>query len=229
MKYKTDLDLSVMYLRKHTLFAGLSEDDIDYISSLAKKETLRKKEKLSLSGSNHNRVYFLIKGKVKISVKTDKESEFAKEILYPNEIFGNISLTDLNKYETAQALMPGTLIYHFNVKDFKHLLKKNHQLALNFADNLSKKLDYLKDKHSIWANKGAKQRLAFFLKNWAEKEGEIKENNIILRNYLPLSDIADILSISRQLMYMILDELEKKELMYYQKDQIILSRDFINN
>lgn len=227
MNNKVDLGLSVMYLKKHQLFKGLDDEQVEVISGLAKRCILKRKEKMLVNGYQTNGIYFLIQGKIKISIVKEDDPDFAYEVLYPGDIFGNITLTEFNQPESAQALTMDTLIYSFQVSDFKWLLKQYHQLTINYSERLSKKLVFLKSKHAVWANKSAKQRLSFFFKNWAEKEGKAQGDYIILNNFLPLSDIADILSISRQLMYIILNELEEQNLLCYRKEQIVLNKAFV--
>lgn len=222
-----DLEVSSIYLKRHKIFYGLQERQLEEMNSLGKLHVLRKGKRIGTNGLQSNRIYFLVSGKLKTIEHTRGDLQAIKEILYPNEMFGNISLNGFEGEEQAEAVTQNTLVYCFSVNDFKQMLKKHHQLALNFADNLSHKLHTLKEKHAVWANENARARLIFFFKKWASNEGEKLNGSVILKNYLSLSDVAGILSVSRQFMYTLLDELEREELLFYSRQQIIIKEQLL--
>ncbi len=223
MNSKTELEFTNLYLRRHVVFKGLPENTLDEIALVAKQHLLKKGATIGITGLHPNRVYFLISGKLKTLAYSKNEWQPVKEVIYPNEMFGNISLNGFEGAEQAVALTHNTLVYCISIKDFKTFIHRHHQLAINYADNLSGKLLQLKEKHSIWANHDARTKLSFFLKKWVAAEGVFNDNVVVVQNFLSLSDIADILSVSRQFMYTLLDELKKQELLFYSRHEIVIN------
>lgn len=220
-----ELEINSLYLKRHKIFAGLRENELDAVGSFGKLHILRRGKRIGINGLQPDRLYFLLNGKLKTTEYTRGYMPAVREILYANEMFGNISLNGFEGEELAEALIPNTLVYCFNVNDFKRLLRQHHQLALNYAENLSYKLNTLKEKHAVWSNENARARLIFFFKKWASHEGEKNNGTIIIKNFLSLSDVAAILSVSRQFMYTLLNDLEKDSLLFYTRHQIIISEE----
>lgn len=229
LQHNAELEITSLYLKRHKLFGGLSEQHLEELHTFGKLHVLGRGKRIGTNGLQHSRIYFLVAGKLKSTEHTRHQLQTIKEILYPNEMFGNISLNGFEGEEQAESLSQNTLVYCFNVNDFKLLLKKHHQLALNYAENLSHKLYTLKEKHAVWSNENARARLIFFFKKWAANEGEKINDTVILKNYLSISDVAGILSVSRQFLYTLLNELEKQGLLFYSRRQVIIKESLLKN
>jgi CRP/FNR family transcriptional regulator len=62
-----------------------------------------------------------------------------------------------------------------------------------------------------------------FIKNWAKVEGNTLGDKIILNNYLTHSDIAGIISTSRQTVTILLTEMKNSGLLNYNRKLIQLN------
>ncbi len=71
-------------------------------------------------------------------------------------------------------------------------------------------------------SKDAKTRLSSFLKDWAEREGVQEGKKYTINNYLTQADIAQIICTSRQTATLLLNELEEKNIIYYNRKEIII-------
>jgi CRP/FNR family transcriptional regulator len=142
-------------------------------------------------------------------------------------MFGNISLSGFKGEEFAVALVNNTIVYCFDINEFRALLKGNHRPALNYAEAINSKLSRLREKYEIWIRYDTKTRLVYFLRKWAEAEGKDNGTTIVLTNYLSLTDMADILSVSRQFMYTLLKEMNETGLIRYNRRHIGMCKCFI--
>ena len=61
-----------------------------------------------------------------------------------------------------------------------------------------------------------------FIKDWAEREGIQEGKKYTISNYLTQTDIAQIICTSRQTATLLLNELEGKNLIYYNRKEIII-------
>ena len=79
-----------------------------------------------------------------------------------------------------------------------------------------------RNNYSNLVTKDAKSRLSSFLKDWAQREGKFEGNKVVIENYLTQNDIAQIICTSRQTATLLLNELEEKNLIYYNRREIII-------
>jgi len=217
-------ELKYTYLQSHPLFAGLSEQKVKEAATLAKLKTVFRGESFGFGEGSYSKIFLLIKGKIKITESDDLDHEMIKEILTAPDIFGDLSLE--NRYsrdEYAEALTSNTVVCCFNIVDFKKFLEDNPLLTLRYARTVNNKLKKLQDRHSDLVFRDAKTRLIRFIKNWAFTDGNRVGDKIILINYLTHTDIANVISTSRQSVNTLLNELRDSGLLFYNRKHIELN------
>jgi CRP/FNR family transcriptional regulator len=124
--------------------------------------------------------------------------------------------------EYAKALTDEVSICSFLLSDFEDLLVRNPSLALSYTKFVGLKMKRFKNNYSNLVTKDAKSRLSSFLKDWAQREGKFEGNKVVIENYLTQNDIAQIICTSRQTATLLLNELEEKNLIYYNRKEIII-------
>lgn len=216
-------ELKYWYLRDHKLFWTLSMSQIKQLCIITGFKKAKKGDIIYFSSSDLPRIFLLKKGNIKIVSIDDEGNETIKEILQKGDLFGELSLerdSDVNEY--AKALTDEVSICSFLLSDFEDLLVRNPTLALSYTKFVGLKMKRFKNSYSNLVTKDAKSRLLSFLKNWAENEGKFEGNKVTLENYLTQSDIAQIICTSRQTATLLLNELEEKNLIYYNRKEIII-------
>jgi CRP/FNR family transcriptional regulator len=175
------------------------------------------------SSSDLPRIFLLKKGNIKIVSVDEEGNETIKEILQKGDLFGELSLEhDKEVNEYAKALTEEVSICSFLLSDFEDLLVKNPTLALSYTKFVGLKMKRFKNNYSNLVSKDAKTRLISFLKDWAEREGIQEDKKFTINNYLTQTDIAQIICTSRQTATLLLNELEEKNLIYYNRKEIII-------
>ncbi len=217
-------EIKYAYLKSHPLFASLSEPQIEEACQLAKVKTVYRGELISYGDTGYSKLHLLIKGKIKITETSDTDAELIKDILTAPDMFGDLGLQgSFSKEECAEALTANTIVCSFNVNDFKKILQNNIMVALNYANAVNNKLRKLEGRHSDLVFRDAKSRLIRFIKNWARTDGNRIGNKIILNNYLTHSDIAGVISTSRQSVNVLFNELRDAGLLFYDRKCIELN------
>lgn len=215
------------YLKHHPLFSNLSGDDLEMIRKVAKLHILRRGAKMVIDRVVSNRIYFLVSGKIKIADTPEGSDKQIKDVLYPGEMFGNIFLNGDYSEEFAESLQHNTLVYCFSVTDFRKLLRTCHPLALNYAEQLSRKLQLLKERYAIWTRHDTRTRLVYLLFKWAVHEGKHAQDTVVLENFPAITDLADILTVSRQFLHQLLKEMHEAGLLTIYRKRIELKRSLI--
>lgn len=217
-------EMKCYYLKNLSLFQTLPEPIFRQLCQALKIKTVYRGENIEYGDGNFSKVYFVIKGKVKVSEGDDRGNELIKDILTDGELFGDLGLEGrTHDDEVAEALTSNTIIGYCNASDFKRIIQNNPTLALNFALKVNGKLKRLENRHADLVFHDAKSRLIRFIKNWARTDGSRIGDKIILNNYLTHTDIACFISTSRQSVNVLFNELRDSGLLHYNRKKIELN------
>jgi len=216
-------ELKYWYLRDHKLFWTLSMSQIKQLCIITGFKKAKKGEIIYFSSSDVPRVFLLKKGNIKIVAVDEDGNETIKDIIQKGDLFGELTLeNDVNSNEYAKALTDEIIICSFLLSDFEDLLLHNPSLALSYTKFVGLKMKRIKNSYANLISKDAKTRLYQFLKDWAEREGKRTENRVVIENYLTQNDMAQIICTSRQTATQLLNEMETKGLLYYNRKEIII-------
>ncbi|HAO46439.1 MAG TPA: Crp/Fnr family transcriptional regulator [Ferruginibacter sp.] len=223
-------EIKYLYLKQHSVTTGLTDAQLLEMANLVKVKNVKKGESVYMEDGFDSRIYLLSKGRVKISEVDDRGDELIKEVLTATEIFGDVSLDgSVSDDEFAEALTENTVICSFKSSEFKQLMQTNVVLAMNFIQHVSGKFRKLESRHANLVFKDAKSRLISFFRDWARREGSREGDTIRLNNYLTHSDIAGIISTSRQSVTTLLNELKEGGVIYYNRKHIEFNENcFVN-
>ena len=216
-------ELKYWYLRDHKLFWTLSMSQIKQLCIITGFKKANKGDIIYFSSSDLPRIYLLKKGNIKIVSVDEEGNETIKEILQKGDLFGELSLEndgDVNEY--AKVLTDEVSICSFLLSDFEDLLVRNPSLALSYTKFVGLKMKRFKNNYSNLVSKDARTRLISFIKDWAEREGIQEGKKYTISNNLTQTDIAQIICTSRQTATLLLNELEEKNLIYYNRKEIII-------
>ena len=216
-------ELKYWYLRDHKLFWTLSMSQVKQLCIITGFKKANKGDIIYFSSSDLPRIFLLKKGNIKIVSVDEDGNETIKEILQKGDLFGELSLEhDKEVNEYAKALTEEVSICSFLLSDFEELLSKNPALALTYTKFVGLRMKRFKNNYSNLVTKDAKTRLVTFLKDWATKEGKHQGNKVTIKNYLTQTDIAQIICTSRQTATLLINELEEKNLIYYNRKEIVI-------
>jgi CRP-like cAMP-binding protein len=216
-------ELKYWYLRDHKLFWTLSMSQIKQLCMITGFKKAKKGDIIYFSSSDVPRVFLLKKGNIKIVSVDEEGNETIKDIIQKGDLFGELELdNDRNSNEYAKALTDEVTICSFLMSDFEELLLKYPSLGLSYTKFVGLKMKRIRNNYSNLISKDAKTRLLTFLKEWAERDGQKEGNRILIENYLTQADIAQIICTSRQTATLLLNELEEKGILHYDRKKIII-------
>lgn len=217
-------ELKYWYLRDHKLFWTLSMSQIKQLCIVTGFKKAKKGEIIYFSNSDVPRIFLLKKGNIKIVAVDEEGNETIKDIIQKGDLFGELTLeNDAQSNEYAKALSDEVAICSFLMSDFENLLLQNPSLALSYTKFVGLKMKRIKNSYANLISKDAKTRLYQFLKDWAEREGKRTDNAVVIENYLTQNDIAQIICTSRQTATQLLNEMETKGLLVYNRKEIIIT------
>jgi CRP-like cAMP-binding protein len=217
-------ELKYWYLRDHKLFWTLSMSQIKQLCIVTGFKKAKKGEIIYFSNSDVPRIFLLKKGSIKIVAVDEEGNETIRDIIQKGDLFGELTLeNDTQSNEYAKVLSDDVVICSFLLSDFENLLLQNPSLALSYTKFVGLKMKRIKNSYANLISKDAKTRLYQFLKDWAEKEGKRTDNKVVIENYLTQNDMAQIICTSRQTATQLLNEMETKGLLVYNRKEIIIT------
>ena len=129
--------MSIEFLRRCPLFAGLKEEDLKQIRAVASLKQINKKEILLSDGEETKGFYVIVSGKVKLFKVSPEGKEQILHIVSAPDAFAEAALFLEGTYPAfAEAMTDGQLLY-FPKRDFIQLIEKNPQLSINMIVTLS--------------------------------------------------------------------------------------------
>ncbi len=131
-------------LRSIGLFGALSDDVLEYLSTLLTVETPPAGATLFREGEDANAMFVVINGEVEVLKKSKRSVEARVAVLGPGDWFGEMSIVDIQpRSATVRALAPSRLL-RVSSADldalYRHDLRSYAIIILNLARELSRRL-----------------------------------------------------------------------------------------
>jgi len=137
-------DIGPAELRNIGLFGALSDDVLDYLSTLLTVETPPAGATLFREGEDANAMFVVISGEVEVLKKSKRAVEARVAVLGPGDWFGEMSIVDIQpRSATVRALAPSRLLKVTSADLdalYRHDLRSYAIIILNLARELSRRL-----------------------------------------------------------------------------------------
>jgi CRP/FNR family cyclic AMP-dependent transcriptional regulator len=215
-------DINYLYLKNHSIMEGIAKEALYDILNQTVFFRKKKAEKIPLSLNSVSKVYFLIKGKIKVTETDSKGREIIKYISKENDIIGGHPSTQEVCNESAQVISTEAIYFTINQNIIDALSLSIPKLALNLSMVYGKMLLNAQEKYKMLAFMDVKERVVHFFKNWAEEEGVKHGSKTVIKNYLTHNDIASIVCTCRQTVTSILNELKNNGVISYSRKEVVI-------
>jgi CRP/FNR family cyclic AMP-dependent transcriptional regulator len=211
-----------LLIRNYDLWCHLSDDEYKELNIEHRFIEVPKGEYIYFEAYNHNKLYFVKEGYIKIGYIDEDGTERIKEIIKKGELFGQFTLERSNLHgEFAQAYKNNVSLCAFNIDDFEKLLKHRPDLALKYSKQVGAKLRNIENRLVNLLNKDVKTRLIHFLWQLVEQQlGQTTPDGFCIPNYLTHEDIASLIGSSRQTVTTMINELETEQVLSFNRQQI---------
>ncbi len=205
------------------LFDGLTEQEKQQLCNAME---LRKKPRYSViyqPGETSEHIYLLSKGAVKISTHSSEGKEVIKQLIHPEAIFGELALVGENtRNETAQSLKEEVNYYTIRVADFQRIIFANPGLSQRVLLLFGQRMMSAENKLESLIFKDARSRIVAFLHKVVSERGRRVGFEMLLKHSLTHQDIANITCTSRQTVTLVLNDLRKDNLIYFNRGRILV-------
>jgi CRP-like cAMP-binding protein len=174
-------------------------------------------------GEPSDTLYFLAKGTVKIGTHSPDGKEIIKSLIHPMAMFGELGVIgEQTRQDYAQALKEEVRLYSLRVADFKAMMRQNFDLCSEVMSLFGSRLLRAEHKLESLIFKDARTRIIEFIKDSIHKRGRKVGYEMLLKHSLTHQDIANITCTSRQTVTLVLNELKKSDLIYFNRGKILV-------
>ncbi len=211
------------FLSQFPLFSPLRDEEKAQLSGMIEYKTKPRYSFIYLPDEPSDTIFFLAKGLVKIGTHSSDGKEVIKALMHPMAMFGELGLVgETNRQEFAQALREDVHLYTLKVEAFKVFMQTNFELCSNIIHLFGKRLIKAENKLESLIFKDARTRIIEFIKEAVDKQGRRIGYEMLLKHSLTHQDIANITCTSRQTVTLVLNELKKSDLIYFNRGKILV-------
>lgn len=210
------------YLEKFDLFQKL---DMSSISKLGKKTSMLKYKKndlIFLPEDSKDKIFFLKKGRVKISIFNKQGEEFIKAIIKPGEMFGKLPYVPGSEPSDIAYAIQDTTLCFMTSEEFEELVENDSGLKTEVMKFIGYRLQKLERRVERLSFKDSKQRLIEMMLDFKEDYGKRVGDEFFIDQTLSHREIAALIATSRQTVTKLLNELREKEYIDFNRKKLII-------
>ena len=210
------------YLENFNLFEMMKESEMMELDAMTSMQEIKKSQPIYFAEDPSNSIFFLKKGRVKLTRMSPEGKEFIVALINPGEVFGEMSILDTGERTDFATTMDESLICAISKDDFKSFVDKNPKLNLEITKLIGFRMRKYSERIEELVFKDAEQRVISFLHNLASERGKRIGEEIFLKPFLTHENIAQLTACSRQTVNSILSELREKGLIDFDRKKLII-------
>lgn len=215
-------DNILWYLEKFNLFEKL---DMSCLTDIGKKSSMlkfKKNDAIFIPQALNKNVFFLKKGKVKISNFNKEGEEFIKTILKPGEMFGKLPYSPGSGDDDYAYSLGDVTVCFMPSEVFEKLIQTDAGLSAEVMKFVSTRLQKLEKRVERLSFKDSKSRLIEMILDFKDDFGKRVGDEYFIDQNLSHKEIAALIATSRQTVTKLLNELRSKGLIDFNRKKIII-------
>lgn len=216
-------DAKTEFIEQSPIFSILNSIEREELVSRLDYEVYKRHSFIYLPDDPSDKVYFLEKGSVKIGSHSADGKEIIKNLILPKAMFGELGMIGENqRQDFAQALKEEVVVFSVKVEHLRKLMRQNFELCNILIQILGNRLMKAENKLEALIFKDARTRIVDFIKDSVIRQGRQVGYEMFLKHSLTHQDIANITCTSRQTVTLVLNELRKLDLIYFNRGKILV-------
>ncbi len=218
-----DLQTKTSHLSDVPLFVALPLEKLRNLAAFSEQRKYSKHQIVYRVDDKSEDVLILLQGMIKIISKSDEGREVIKTIIHPTNIFGIEHLLSQDvRSNTAKSIDKDVTCLAIAANDFKNFLKQDWTLTEKFIKMLGAKVTYLEDRFESQVFQDARERIVGFLKANAYTNGRQVGLEMLIKHSLTQQDIANYTGTSRQTVTYVLNDLQRKNQIYFKRKSVLI-------
>lgn len=218
-----DKNAKIDFLKKLPMFVSLSESEMAQLADLAQYRMASRYHFVFVPDESAEHLYFLVQGRIKTGTFSSEGREIIKELIAPEAMFGDLALAgETMRSEFAQSLHDGAEYLAIKLTDFQQLMHDNQRLVFACMHHISQRLQRVEERLANLVVKDARERIIEFLQETATREGRRVGFETLVKHHLTQQEIASLTGTSRQTVTSVFNELKRSNLIYFNRNSILI-------
>ena len=211
-------------LRKYPLFSDLSDEEYHELNVSNNYKEARKGEYIYFEAYQHQNIYFLKTGSIRLGHLDEEGNKIIKDILKPGDFFGQVSLEKENlRGEFAQAGRTDVSLCSFTLDNFNKLLFTKPKLAVRYSKISGFRIRRFENRLQNILQLDVKTRLKLFVDQLLSEVRDSAKwfgDEVRIPNYLTHEEIAQLIGTSRQTVTTLLNVFREEHVFSYSRREI---------
>ncbi len=175
-----------------------------------------------LPGEYADKIFLVEEGRIKIGTFNESGKEITLSIIDKGELFGELPLTGARNRRHFALAMEDTTCCVLTVDTMKSLMREQRGLSFYLMKIIGNRMLAMEQRLQSLVFKDSRTRIIEFLVNLANEKGQRIGYEHIVRKFLTHQDIASLTATSRQTVTTVLNELEKSNLITYNRKRLLV-------
>lgn len=214
-------DQSIWFLENLDLNSILCPDKLNESTVKNRQLAFKKGEYVYLPSDSSDKIYFIVKGKIKIGNYRDSEKEVATAILNKGDVFGELAMLSQEKRKDFAQALEDTEICMMMMDEVRTLMKNHSSLSILIMKMMGSRVMEMEQRLESLVFKDSRTRILEFLIQSVEKNGQRIGYEWVIRNFITHQDIANLTATSRQTVTMLLNELKNENIIHFDRKRIL--------
>jgi CRP-like cAMP-binding protein len=210
------------YLENFNIFKDLKDESMQELSRITSMQDIPKNQPIYFPQEPSNSIFFLKKGRVKLTRTSNDGKEMILALVNKGEVFGEMAYFDEGERNDFATALDDCLVCAINKNEFKEFVDRNPELNLRITKLIGLKLKKYSERIEELVFKDAEQRLVSFLLRLADENGKQIGEEIFVKPFLKHQDIAELTATSRQTVNSILTNLREKKVINFDRKKLII-------
>ena len=185
-------------LSQAPLFEALSEDDARALRSDVINVELGRGERLFSEGDEGDKLYIILKGKIKLTRAAHDGRENLLSVHGPGEMFGELSLFDVTPRTSSATAITDATLAGLGHEDLRSWLSTRPDVAMHMLSALAQRLRRINDVKADLVFTDVPGRVAKALLDLSERFGTQQDNGIQVNHDLTQEELAQLVGASRE-------------------------------
>lgn len=215
----------IWYLKRFNLFENFSKGEMESLSKNVVESEIAKKQPIYLQGDPSEKLYFLKRGRVKITRLDESGKEITLTMLEPGEIFGELGLFDESPRETNAVTMEDSLLCLVRRGDFEKMMADRADLSLKITKLMGFRLRQIETKLDELLFRDVPSRLSRLLLRLLEQHAKKTVKGECINIKLSQQELANLIGATREMTSSVLNSFKREGLIEIEHKYIyILNR-----
>lgn len=199
-------------IRRVPIFSQLNEDELEKIRTLCVSKRYEKDRIILIEEDPGNSMFFIQKGRVKVSRMSDDGREVILSILESGDFFGEMSLLDGKARSASVTASEDSQVLILRRGDFLKLLEDHPQISISLLKELAARIRRSDTQIKSLSLQDAMGRVASTLLMLVEDHGVKRDDKMVLSRIPLQQDLANMSGTSRETISRVFKYMEDENL-----------------